>query len=262
MLRNILQKYSRLELIIASTILAIILTQLVMFIIYSFFSTDIRFSEIIISIIAPLVVASIFSWFFIDMIKKLNSMEIEMRYMATYDQLTKTLTRKEFFCKADEYRKIIVREKFNCTFLMIDIDYFKEINDMHGHLAGDYVLSAFGEVLNKNKRDVDLVGRFGGEEFIVLLWGCDSGSAFNYAVNLQALLSNIKLTYNNIDISFTVSIGISLTDVNNQFNVNELIEQADKALYQAKENGRNKTLIYNPAIQRKNDGLVQQQRGA
>ncbi|MDH5369149.1 MAG: GGDEF domain-containing protein, partial [Gammaproteobacteria bacterium] len=166
-----------------------------MFISYSLFSANIRISEVIVGIVAPLIVSASFSWVFISLIQKINSMEIEMRNLATYDQLTKTLTRNEFFTKAGEYKKIIERERFNCTFIMIDIDYFKEINDRYGHLAGDHVLSAFGQILNKNKRDVDLVGRFGGEEFIILLWGCDSSAAFNYAVNLQDSLKNLNLTY-------------------------------------------------------------------
>lgn len=243
-MRNLLYKYSSLKLIVVTTTLAILLTQLLIFICYSIFSIDIRTSEIIIGIVAPLMVASSFSSFFIGLLKRLNSMETEMRNLATYDQLTKTLTRKEFFAKVSEYKKIIEREKFNCTFIMIDVDHFKNINDRHGHLAGYYVLSNFGDILNNNKRDVDLVGRFGGEEFILFLWGCDSEDAKNYALNLQNILKKLRLKYNNIDISFTVSIGVSLTDPENKYSINELIDQADKALYKAKQNGRNKTLIY------------------
>ena len=112
-MRNLLYKYSSLELIVVTTTLSILLTQLLMFISYSMFSIDIRISEIIIGIIAPLIVASSFSSFFIGLLKKLNSMETEMRNLATYDQLTKTLTRKEFFWKVTEYKKIIEREKFD-----------------------------------------------------------------------------------------------------------------------------------------------------
>jgi len=244
MTRHILNKYSRKKLIFASTLFAIILTNLLMFVGYALFSIEIRTSEFIIAIIAPLVVASIISSFLVDLLVKLNVLEKEMRHLANYDHLTNTLTRKEFFEKASEYRKIAQREKINTTFLMVDIDYFKKINDTHGHLAGDYVLSRFGHLLNQNKRETDLVGRFGGDEFILFLWGTDTVGALNYAEVLHNNLKNLGFQYNEVAINFTISIGISRTDIENQLEISALVDQADKALYAAKETGRNKTVVY------------------
>lgn len=243
-MKNILYKYSRFQLVVASTIIAIIATQFLMFSSYALFSANVRTSEIIIGTIAPLVVASSFSWFFISLILKLNTMESEMRTLATYDHLTKTLMRKEFFNKVSESRKIIKREQFNSSFMMIDIDHFKKVNDTYGHLAGDYVLSELGGILNDNKRDVDLVARFGGEEFILFLWGCDTEGALKYAENIQNILEHKNFNYNGINFKVTVSIGGSHADIDNQSSVNELIEQADTALYRAKRSGRNKSLSY------------------
>lgn len=245
-MKNVLYKYSRFELVIVSTIIAIIATQLLMFFSYSLFSVNLRTSEIIIGTIAPLVVASSFSWFFISLIQKLNTMESEMRTLATYDQLTKTLMRKEFFNMVSESRKIIKREKINSTFMMIDIDHFKRVNDTYGHLAGDYVLSELGGIFNENKRDVDLVARFGGEEFVLFLWGCDTEGALKYAENIQNVLKDKNFNYNGIDFKVSVSIGVSHSDIDidNELSANELIEQADTALYRAKRSGRNKSLSY------------------
>jgi diguanylate cyclase (GGDEF)-like protein len=215
-----------------------------MFVGYAVFSIEIRTSELIIATVAPLTVALIVSCFFIDLLMKLNALEKEMRILATYDQLTNTLTRKEFIEKASEHKKIAQREKINTIFLMIDIDHFKKINDTYGHLVGDDVLSAFGDLLNQNKRETDLVGRFGGEEFILLLWNTDKAGAVTYAENIHNNLKKLDFQHNNIKISFTISIGISLSDVDNQSDINELIEQADKAMYAAKESGRNKTIVY------------------
>ena len=243
-MRNILNKYGKKKLIFAITLFSIVLTQLLMYIGYSLFSVDVRLSEIIIATVAPLIVASLVSWFLIDLLVKLNFMEKEMRYLATVDQLTKTLTRKEFFEKAIEYKKIARREKIHTTFLMIDIDYFKKINDTYGHLAGDEVLRDFGALLNQNKRETDLIGRFGGEEFILRLWDTDVDGAVVYAENIHRNIKKLDLKYNNIEINFTVSIGISPVDIEHQLEINKLIEQADNALYAAKESGRNKTVVY------------------
>ncbi len=244
-MRQILNKYSRQKLVFATTLFAILIAQLLMYIGYNAFAIEIRSSEIIIVIIAPLIITVMVTWYLFGLLIKLDTLEKEMRNLATYDQLTNTLTRKAFFEKANEYKKIADRESKKIILMMIDLDHFKKINDTYGHITGDFVLKSFGKVLNQYKRETDLIGRFGGEEFTLLLWGANSSGAIKYADYLHDKIRNLPLHYDGNTINISVSIGISDTESSN-IEIKELIDQADKALYQAKETGRNKTIVFKP----------------
>jgi diguanylate cyclase (GGDEF)-like protein len=121
---------------------------------------------------------------------------------------------------------------------MIDIDYFKKVNDSFGHMQGDRILKELGQRLQKVGRQTDLIARFGGEEFIILLPNTDVNAASLFAAQLHKLVSTIQV--NNTPI--TVSIGITISDGSQ--NLNHLSQQADEALYLAKNKGRNRTEIY------------------
>lgn len=135
-----------------------------------------------------------------------------------------------------------VRYKNNLSLFMMDIDYFKKVNDTYGHKAGDAVLIMLAEIFRKTLREVDIVGRIGGEEFAVLLPETDKEMAVEVGERLRVNIESSKVSIENGQpINFTVSIGVtSLKD--KDANLDMLLSLADKALYEAKESGRNKVV--------------------
>ncbi|MBT3202775.1 MAG: GGDEF domain-containing protein, partial [Gammaproteobacteria bacterium] len=135
-----------------------------------------------------------------------------------------------------------IRHKFNVSLMVMDLDFFKKINDSHGHAGGDIVLSEMGALLNSSFREGDMVARFGGEEFIVLLNHCDAHFAMTKAEKLRKDVENLKP--NNLPIS--VSIGVTTLDIGQQFDFEALFSAADQGVYLAKENGRNQVQFVQP----------------
>ena len=130
------------------------------------------------------------------------------------------------------------------SLLMLDIDYFKNVNDMHGHHVGDLVLQRLGDVCRETLRDIDTVGRIGGEEFAVLLPQTSNEQASEAAERLRAVISSSEtLPEQGLPVHFTVSIGVT-TLVDKSTNLDRLLSEADKALYEAKEQGRNKVCAW------------------
>ena len=124
---------------------------------------------------------------------------------------------------------------------MLDIDFFKKVNDTYGHLVGDKVLVAVSKILFKSVRPGDLTGRYGGEEFIVLLPMVSEEQVLQIAENIRSSVQKTKFNENNFTFSVTISIGIA--KYNNNTTSNDVISLADKALYEAKQTGRNKIII-------------------
>lgn len=129
------------------------------------------------------------------------------------------------------------------SLLLIDIDYFKKINDAYGHPVGDAVLRGVGAKIRKTIRNIDIPARYGGEEFAVILLGTDRRGAMNMAERLRKTVMNTKFTAEKESFAVTVSIGIA-TYPDGIGSKEEFIERADKALYQAKKNGRNQSIIW------------------
>jgi len=163
----------------------------------------------------------------------------ELTRMATHDQLTGLYNRH--YLLDVTYQKIAraKRHKDNLSLLMIDIDHFKLVNDTHGHQKGDLVLKEIAQLLNEISRGEDVVARFGGEEFIILLEHCDIQCALDKAENIRSHVEKL----NPDGINVTISIGLSELNLANE-SFNELLKQADDALYKAKTNGRNCVVSY------------------
>lgn len=157
--------------------------------------------------------------------------------MATYDKLTGLNNRYslEAFTEAN-----VAQSKLNgkpLSMLIADIDFFKEINDKHGHLCGDYVLSKVADVMRGALRSQDVIGRWGGEEFMVILPDTNAETLALLAERLRLTMMQTVFIYNEIKISISVTVGAAMMVDND--TVESLILRTDQALYQGKDNGRN-----------------------
>jgi diguanylate cyclase (GGDEF)-like protein len=166
-----------------------------------------------------------------------NQIEMQSRL----DGLTGTLRRQAFMDRlAEEFKRAAV---FHTPFsvMMVDIDHFKSVNDTHGHAAGDAVLNRIGQVLKESFYETDVVGRYGGEEFIVLLPRAESEGVLKKAEALRKRLESEIIPAGFENLRVTVSIGVAHYPLAGR-TAEDLIGGADKALYQAKETGRNRVI--------------------
>ncbi|WP_267523129.1 diguanylate cyclase [Campylobacter sp. MG1] len=166
----------------------------------------------------------------------------QLKESAEKDFLTKLNNRKSFFEIASAYYSQI-DEKTTFAVLMADIDKFKSINDTLGHAAGDSVIIRCAHTLLENVKGGDTVARFGGEEFCVLVKNITKENAIKMAVKIRSMLKNTPALYCDKHINFTASLGLALGNKN--IPIEDMIKRADEALYEAKENGRDRVEIYN-----------------
>ncbi len=125
---------------------------------------------------------------------------------------------------------------------MMDIDHFKVINDTHGHLVGDDVLKEISKILLELTRQSDIVVRYGGEEFIVLLPNTKIKGALSIANKIHTTIGDFKIPINNNILKFTISIGVAECDWKAENTIDSIIYSADKLLYEAKNSGRNRVV--------------------
>ena len=176
-----------------------------------------------------------------DVIKKINFMYSQTRYMSVTDPLTGLYNRRHFEeCLEREFLRA-KRYKSDLSFAIIDIDFFKNVNDTYGHSAGDYVLKEVAYYILQTFRKTDMVFRYGGEEFAVIITETPLEKAVIPLERLRKTIEDYVFRYNGNQIDVTISIGVCETDDNTD-TVHKLFENADKALYKAKENGRNQIM--------------------
>jgi diguanylate cyclase (GGDEF)-like protein len=162
---------------------------------------------------------------------------------ANCDSLTKLYNKRFFVDILSREFSYSRRNKTPLTLLMIDIDFFKKINDSYGHLAGDFVLSNVGDLLRKELRHENIACRYGGEEFAIILRNTDPKAAENVAERIRSKMEGLDLTYNSHQLKITVSIGIGTYDHLNFETYEELIKFTDELLYESKLNGRNRITL-------------------
>jgi diguanylate cyclase (GGDEF)-like protein len=130
--------------------------------------------------------------------------------------------------------------------LLADIDNFKRVNDTHGHLTGDAVLRTLAAEMRQQVRESDFVGRFGGEEFAILLTGTTATEACRVAERIRRGAGVARVLAKDVTVGATVSIGVAVLGSHGG-DLGELLESADKALYRAKRTGRDRVCLANPA---------------
>ncbi|MFA4992892.1 MAG: GGDEF domain-containing protein, partial [Candidatus Omnitrophota bacterium] len=175
-----------------------------------------------------------------------NKLNQEIRYLAYHDKLTGCVNYTwivEFLEKEIARSRRFIKE---FSIILIDIDHFKAINDTYGHLVGNDALTAFAAVIKANLRSMDIVGRYGGEEFLIILPELGSNGALEVLERIRNKLSEARITSRHlkegIDISLQFSAGVASFPYNAN-NANDLIKLADDVLYQAKQKGRDRVLV-------------------
>ncbi|MDD3477381.1 MAG: diguanylate cyclase [Candidatus Izemoplasmatales bacterium] len=167
----------------------------------------------------------------------------KMEIMATFDDLTRIYNRRVFYVKAIEYFDDAVIHKTPISFIMFDLDDFKEINDIYGHLAGDRVLREVCEKILKTIDQRYVFARFGGEEFIMFIKGVTPLDAYEIADQLRQLVEKMMIVHENHKIRVTASFGVSGTDAQITKSFEQFIKDADEALYESKNSGKNRVQL-------------------
>ena len=165
----------------------------------------------------------------------------EMRRLADTDVLTGLLNRRAFNVFADDTYQHYRRYKRGVAVLMIDIDFFKRVNDTFGHAAGDEVIRAVGAQINDAIRTTDKLARFGGEEFVVMLREIDPLAVYALADRIRRSIADATVDHLSSPIHITVSIGVAILSMADR-DMADPIERADRALYRAKTSGRNRVM--------------------
>ena len=172
--------------------------------------------------------------------------------MATKDALTGLCNRRFLETNINPILAGIKRRNTSMGVLMCDLDYFKKVNDEYGHDVGDQILKTLAVILQNNVRASDIVIRYGGEEFLILLTECDMDKAIDVAEKIRMAVEEQLFRVENLSIRKTLSIGVSVFPVDGEAFW-ECIKYADIALYKAKEGGRNKTLRFDASMWDSND---------
>lgn len=189
-----------------------------------------------IAILVPAIVAPIFSFIQLSLIAQLERARESLQKLSITDELTQTFNRRHFMAVAQQLFAVSQRNNKPFSLILFDADDFKKINDTHGHLVGDRVLKHIADLTRINIRAGDLLARFGGEEFIVLLPEASALKAFDVAQRIQQSLWENPVAQN---VHPTVSIGIA-TFKPNMLSLDDLLCNADDALYRAKNAGKNR----------------------
>ena len=178
--------------------------------------------------------------------EKVKTLEAELSRTKTEsmkDHLTGLLTRRAFSEEVKRIESAHERIKTQYAIIFFDLDHFKKLNDTYGHECGDVVLSTFGKILNKSVREHDIVGRYGGEEFVAIIHFNLNRELLQFLKRIKTIVTEISFLYKEKKIKVTFSAGVA---IRSSFDTYEnTLQKADMLLYQAKENGRNKIILEN-----------------
>ena len=173
-------------------------------------------------------------------IKSLKAQLEEVKYFSTKDALTNVFNRRFLENIAPKIITNEMRDQRSWGVLMVDIDYFKKVNDLHGHPAGDAVLQNVAKMLQHITRDGDFVIRYGGEEFLVLVFNINIIDIEKLAHRYRTAIAATETIHCDNKISVSASIGVCFVPGNSVMQIDEAIALADKVLYRAKDRGRNR----------------------
>jgi two-component system, cell cycle response regulator len=182
--------------------------------------------------------------------KRILDLQQSLRFAATHDFLTKLLNRAEILASLKRELSRSHRDGQPAAIILADVDHFKQINDSMGHAAGDAVLKEVAQRLQSDLRPYDLAGRYGGEEFLLILPNCNLPAAIRRADEVRFLVSRDMIISTFASIAVTVSMGITVNTSTPDATIEDLLQQADCALYKAKQSGRNCVQAFSAELQR------------
>jgi two-component system, cell cycle response regulator len=175
----------------------------------------------------------------------------QLRFQATHDQLTGVLNRAEIMRTLHRELTRSAQSGAPTGLLMLDLDHFKKINDTHGHLTGDAILKEVTQRITKAVRGYDSVGRYGGEEFVIVMPGCSREQIDQGAERVRSAVDNgpvlVRDPVQELQVIVTISIGATVV-TDGSVSDTEMLTAADRALYRAKELGRNCTVLSDPVL--------------
>ena len=178
--------------------------------------------------------------------EKVKNLEEELTRTKTEnmrDHLTGLLTRRAFSDEVKRIESAYERIKTQYAVVFFDLDHFKKLNDTYGHECGDVVLSTFGKILNKSVREHDIVGRYGGEEFVAIIHFNLNRELLQFLKRIKTIVTENSFLYKEKKIKVTFSAGVAIRS--SYATYENTLQKADMLLYQAKENGRNKIILEN-----------------
>jgi len=178
------------------------------------------------------------------LIQDLKESQDELKLLASTDSMTKLYNRRYFSTISEHILELAKRDNISTSLIMLDIDKFKNINDTYGHKVGDDVIISLAQKLKEWTRKSDIICRFGGEEFVILLPETNIDGALVISEKIRQIVEDevINLEFGR-ELKFTVSIGVSEVKNEEDVNIEASIQRADEALYEAKQSGRNKVCV-------------------
>ena len=171
-------------------------------------------------------------------LKKIKYLSKKLEYMAYYDKLTNIFNRRKFRDILDEFVNFSKRYKSPLSLIFLDIDDFKKVNDTYGHEVGDFILKEVVNVAKKSLRKSDVFGRWGGEEFLILLPNTDVNGAKMVAEKIRKSIED----YDFNGLKITISLGVTQLKIDD--TIEKFVNRADMALYQAKKEGKNRVIVF------------------
>ena len=165
----------------------------------------------------------------------------DVKKESKYDHLTKLLTRKAYEVEVKNFESNYDRNSVFYALVFLDIDHFKKINDTYGHDAGDVVLSTFARILHKQTRKIDIIGRYGGEEFVCIVHYNSKDDLLHYLQRIKRIVHENDFIYKEDAINIRFSAGVVLRHDHESYE--EAIQKADVLLYEAKTQGRDKIIL-------------------
>ncbi len=179
-------------------------------------------------------------------VKKLEQELEKTKKESLIDHLTGVLSRGAYENSVKKIENTFMRNNTQYAIVFFDLDHFKKVNDTYGHDAGDIILSTFAKVLNKNTRELDIVGRYGGEEFVVIIHFNLKRELLKYLKRIKSIIKDNDFIYKNQKIHLTFSAGVAIRNNHNSYD--STIQKADMLLYEAKETGRDKIILEDGTI--------------
>ena len=171
----------------------------------------------------------------------------QLSTLSKTDGLTKLFNRAYWESSLQREFEQAKRSGNTSSLVIFDIDHFKKVNDTYGHTVGDDVIRNAADLLRRTSRNTDICGRYGGEEFTVILPGTNAEQALYFAERLRKRIEKVNIKCEDVNISYKVSLGICELSTDHDDYLSWL-EMADKALYYSKEHGRNQSTIYHPEL--------------